>query len=498
MTGHWSAAWGIAWGLSQLVGVIGTALILNLRYREAATSLFRAEGQLVPAVRNVAPGEWFSVLTEPAPRVPWIPRIVLRRLLVSPFRIALYCVAGLLTLYCVQALFLTAETLFDGWLRLGVAMSFLFTALLILGRLGIAASGVWFFSLLVGIAAANFLFAFAWLAVYGVYPALFEGLRGWLTIAFGTPFVLFLSWLAFLVVYAVARFALSAYHALASHLNVSPAWMSAAVFWAFIAYLFLPHADHEIEWYERLAKFYLAPLVIYIAISLPALILVSWLSPRRRCARLLYLRSFAYRSRSERLFRSLATNWTEIGPVYALNGPDIVNATLDAKALSALLGSNLEDAFISNTDQVLDRLKRVHDRPGWDGLYRVEEFKCKGSVWPDVFRTLLERCDVVVMDLRGFKSTHSGTLYELMTIIEIGAIGKILFLRDDRTDVRAIENIGNTVLSNSSEIAVAGHIARMSLTETEGGNLRASRIALHLLFEMLTNKRGPVVQAGEC
>ena len=69
--------------------------------------------------------------------------------------------------------------------------------------------------------------------------------------------------------------------------------------------------------------------------------------------------------------------------------------------------------FIASPAQVPARLAEFDLAPDPDGRYRVNECYCFDSTWQAALAALVQRADVVLMDLRGFQARNAGCRHEL-------------------------------------------------------------------------------------
>jgi len=331
--------------------------------------------------------------------------------------------------------------------------------------------------------------------VFGVLffsiPAFIEQIRqGFLTTLLAIPGVFLLIGMI-MVSWKVVRaliFGILKIHQLLTRLvPASPVYVGIVFFWAWVCYFSLssqlPMGEAE---FEKLTKFLLLPLILYSAATMLLLRISDMIFPTAdRPIRLLFLRSFRCSVKSERFFRSLVREWTEFRSVFALSGPDIVNATLNSRMLMAHLTSNLKGEFISSIDDLKRRLGAIRPARNWDLLYAVEEFKCSGSLWTTVFLELLRRSDVELLDLRGFDKGHAGTAFELFTIIQSGQTRRTLFLCDNTTSIPYVDEIGRAALARVATGTAHG-TRGIALVEASAGAYRAKRLAVPLLVSMVT------------
>lgn len=90
------------------------------------------------------------------------------------------------------------------------------------------------------------------------------------------------------------------------------------------------------------------------------------------------------------------------------------------------------------------RLKNVGERPirVWDryGSYKVRALLCHGSFWKVAVDMLLERVDLVVLDLSGFTPNNAGTRYELQRVVDRFPVERVVFLADQRSNLKFLTN----------------------------------------------------------
>jgi len=87
-------------------------------------------------------------------------------------------------------------------------------------------------------------------------------------------------------------------------------------------------------------------------------------------------------------------------------------------------------------DRIANRRIFVWDRYGG---YPTRPILCHGSFWQEAVDYLLDRMDLVVLDLSGFLEGNRGTLYELQRVVDRFPLNRVVFLRDRRGDRRFVE-----------------------------------------------------------
>jgi hypothetical protein len=160
-----------------------------------------------------------------------------------------------------------------------------------------------------------------------------------------------------------------------------------------------------------------------------------WRVPAAPGPRLLLLRVFGFRRRSEALFDQIAQQWRFLGSVSMIGGVDLAGRTIDPAEIITFLAGNVRSLFVRDPDDLRRRLDELDDRRDPDGRFRVNELYCHDDTWRPSLEALLARSQAVLMDLRGFNATNSGCVFELHRIADGGRLVRTLFVVDRRTDL---------------------------------------------------------------
>ena len=149
---------------------------------------------------------------------------------------------------------------------------------------------------------------------------------------------------------------------------------------------------------------------------------------------LLLLRVFSLGKRSERLFEALAMHWRYIGNIRLIAGPDLATATMEPHEFLEFLSGKLARQFIDNVRTLDRRISEMDLAPDFDGQFRVHDFFCYEDTWRTVLSRLVNVCDAVLMDVRGFSADNAGCIFEITELINVMPLEKVLFLIDGTTD----------------------------------------------------------------
>jgi hypothetical protein len=163
--------------------------------------------------------------------------------------------------------------------------------------------------------------------------------------------------------------------------------------------------------------------------------------PPQRAARLLLLRVFGYQARTESLFDRVAQTWRLQGPVQLIAGVDLAMRTADPGDMLAFLNGRLADAYVRTQQEVGERLERLDLGPDPDGRFRINEVYCHDNTWRTTLEALLDRTDMVLMDLRSFSAHNAGCRFELEQIVRRVRTDNIVFVCDKTTDLPLLHQI---------------------------------------------------------
>lgn len=217
--------------------------------------------------------------------------------------------------------------------------------------------------------------------------------------------------------------------------SFSDVQLVADLFWVIAAFIFSAQYASDVGW-KGVAG--LAGFVAYRAVA--QLGLVIWRPPGEPGMRLLILRVFGFRGRTEKLFDSVAQRWRFRGGVAMIAGTDLAARTIDPDDTLAFLAGDLRSRFVQGPHDLEEHLKLMDESRDPDGRFRVTEFFCHKNTWSDTLAALLGRSDAILMDLRGFSERNSGCIFELRQLITQRRIDDTVFVVDASTDVKLLES----------------------------------------------------------
>lgn len=194
----------------------------------------------------------------------------------------------------------------------------------------------------------------------------------------------------------------------------------------------------------------LSAFFAYRAVVSATLAATTVSSTQPRPVRLLLLRTFGPGPRAERLFDALSRDWRRRGNVNLIAAPDLAARTIDPGDILAFVGGEFHGQFVRDRGDLARRLAALDEGRDPDGRFRVNDFFCFDDTWRPTLEALLDRVDLVLMDLRGVSRRNAGCLFEMQKLSERAKLAQALFVVADdeeeqllRTTVRqALAGLG--------------------------------------------------------
>ena len=208
-------------------------------------------------------------------------------------------------------------------------------------------------------------------------------------------------------------------------------------FWVIVAFVLSAGYAADFGW-KGIAG--LGGFVVYRVMVQLGLSTSSRRTPREPGVRLLVLRVFGFRRRSEKLFESVAQRWRFRGVVAMIAGTDLAACTINPHDMLAFLADDLRSSFVQGPHDLTKHLELMDGSRDPDGRFRVTEFFCHENTWSDTLTALLARSDAILMDLRGFSEKHSGCIFELNQLAAQQRLDDTVFVVDASTDVKLLES----------------------------------------------------------
>jgi hypothetical protein len=207
---------------------------------------------------------------------------------------------------------------------------------------------------------------------------------------------------------------------------------------------------------------------------------------------LLLLRVFGFDRRSHRLLDDVGRYWRYLGPIRLLGGTDLAFSTINPREFLDFLSGRLTRSFINGQEDLEIRLKERVTMPDPDGRYRVEDFYCHEDTWQLAISSLARKADAVLMDLRGFKQTNQGCIFEIQQLVAWVKLEQVVILSDRRTDLPLLEQVIQQawrVLPGGSP-NIAGECSHLRILKVSPNRRKTLDVLLLLLCEPGIAPRG--------
>ncbi len=208
--------------------------------------------------------------------------------------------------------------------------------------------------------------------------------------------------------------------------------------WLIAAFVFSTYLSTEVGWRGLVGLTAFAAYRLTMEMGFRLWPLRTSASGRRR---LLLLRVFGFRRRTEQLFDAIAQRWRFSGSVNLIAGTDLAGRTVDPGEMIRFLAGNINTQFVRDQTDLARRLETLDTRPDPDGRFRFNDISCRDDTWKPTLEGLLDNSDLVLMDLRGFSQKNSGCRFELEKLAQSGRLPKTLFVVDKTTDVELLQTI---------------------------------------------------------
>ena len=185
---------------------------------------------------------------------------------------------------------------------------------------------------------------------------------------------------------------------------------------------------------------------------------------------LLLLRVFRSKRTGQPLLERIIQRWRYLGPIRLIAGTDFADSIIEPHEFFEFLSRRLSRAFVKDREDLEHRLSRYVPGTDPDGLYRIEDFFCHRDTWQMTVACLAKQADVVLMDLRGFRSARQGCTFEIEMLLDSVPVNRIVFVVDNSTDRAHLEKTlrfaWNTLPSTSPNAAAGQH--QVSLVQASG------------------------------
>jgi hypothetical protein len=210
-------------------------------------------------------------------------------------------------------------------------------------------------------------------------------------------------------------------------------------------------------------------------------------APAAAGRRLLFLRVFGYRARTETMLDKVAQRWRFDGPVQLVAGIDVAARTVDPGDFLAFVGGRLANRYVAGPESLRERLGALDVVRDPDGRFRINDFYCHGDTWQPTVQALLDASDRVLMDVRSLSERNQGCRYELEQLVWRLPTDALVLVVDAGTDIARLGAILDGAWRVAHDANRARGDGRFALVRVE----RAGRPEVRLILDCLRGTRAP-------
>jgi hypothetical protein len=205
--------------------------------------------------------------------------------------------------------------------------------------------------------------------------------------------------------------------------------------------LWLSFASYYAMWLIFGGLLWAATALIAFTLYKVALMILRWITvyPPKLTRDLTFLRVFSLGQRSDRLLNRLARYWRHIGNVQIITGPDVARSTVHPHQFLDFLSGKLATHFVRDTVSLERTVAEWNRFADLDGRFSISNFFCYADSWQRLLPQLLQKDDVILMDLRSLSAHNAGCIHELNYLIEKVPLDRFVLVVDDTTNSSFLE-----------------------------------------------------------
>lgn len=205
--------------------------------------------------------------------------------------------------------------------------------------------------------------------------------------------------------------------------------------------LWLSFASYYAMWLIFGGLPWAATALIAFLVYKVALMLIRWITvyPSKITRDLTFLRVFSLGRRSDRLLNRVARYWRHIGNVQIITGPDVARSTVHPHQFLDFLSGKLATHFVRDAASLERSVAESNRSADLDGRFSMSNFFCSADSWQRLLPQLLQKDDVVLMDLRSFSAENAGCIHELNYLIGTLPLDRFVLVVDDTTNSSFLE-----------------------------------------------------------
>jgi len=148
-------------------------------------------------------------------------------------------------------------------------------------------------------------------------------------------------------------------------------------------------------------------------------------------------------------FLNLSNAWQWIGTRQRLDGPD--TAGHKARDLLNYFEGRIDKSIVESEEELQKALDLFEMRPDRQLRCPVNSMQCDNATWKQALQALLDRADVVVMDLSSLSDRNRGVAYELDKLVNEVPLNRLVLLFNDSTDLNVLKEILSQARENMTD-----------------------------------------------
>jgi hypothetical protein len=180
--------------------------------------------------------------------------------------------------------------------------------------------------------------------------------------------------------------------------------------------------------------------------------------------RLLLLRVFGSRQRSEQLMTLVGSRWRYTGSIQLIGATDLAASTLEPHEFLDFVRGKLANRYINGPARLEQQLEEMDLMPDADGRFRINEFLCHDDTWRMTLSRLVASSDAVLMDLRGFSPTNQGCVFELRELVNVVPLTRVILIVDGTTDVDFLQEVLQHAWADMDAVSPNRHLQPARVT----------------------------------
>jgi hypothetical protein len=131
--------------------------------------------------------------------------------------------------------------------------------------------------------------------------------------------------------------------------------------------------------------------------------------------------------------------WKRVGMIEHLEGFDTVGTNPEVR--KAVESDEIDRAIAMDMEQVRAQMAMATSETDQDLLFRRHSFQCSMNTWEEGIQAMMDRADVIVMDLSSFSEKNQGSAWELGQLLNRVPLNRVTVLINQSTEIDGVRRI---------------------------------------------------------